>query len=310
MRPADATRGGWSRGGRRPAGRAPELYGRGVTVHAGPVALLRDVDVSIRPGRITAVVGRNGAGKSTLLRALAGEAPLHRGEVALEGRPLGSWPLCDVARRRAVLPQRSTLTFAFPVEEVVGLGRMPHARTSSADRDRSVVEAALRRAGADELVGRSYPTLSGGERQRVHLARVLAQIWEPPAEGGRYLLLDEPLSAQDLGRQHRMMTLLREVAEEGVGVMVVVHDLNLAARYAHEILVLKDGTRRACGAPGEILRPEVVEEAFGVPVAVVSDPVHGGPLVLAQDPTRASRPPERRSVAAGSIHEPSPRYDP
>jgi iron complex transport system ATP-binding protein len=107
-----------------------------------------------------------------------------------------------------------------------------------------------------------------------------------------------------------MMTLLRGVAEEGVGVLVVVHDLNLAARYAHEILVLKDGTRRACGAPTEILRPEVVEEAFGVPVAVVSDPVHGGPLVLAQDPTRASRPPERRSVAAGSIHEPSPRYDP
>jgi ABC-type Mn2+/Zn2+ transport system ATPase subunit len=149
MRAADATRGGWSGGGGWASSPAPELRGQGISVRAGQVALLRDVDVSIRPGRITAVVGRNGAGKSTLLRALAGEAPLHRGEVVLEGRPLGSWPLCDVARRRAVLPQRSTLTFAFPVEEVVGLGRMPHARASSADRDRRVVEAALRRTGAN-----------------------------------------------------------------------------------------------------------------------------------------------------------------
>jgi len=269
------------------------LTGRDLTFRAGGRDLVQGVDIALRPGRVTAVVGPNGAGKSTLLRVLSGEATPHGGEVELEGRPLAAWPLCACARRRAVLPQRSTLTFAFPVEEVVRLGRMPHARETSARKDREVVAAALRRAGAEELAGRSYPTLSGGERQRVHLARVLAQIWEEPRDGGRYLLLDEPLSAQDLGRQHRMMRLLQEVARSGVGVMVVVHDLNLAARYADELLVLRDGRRIACGSPGCVLDAELVQAAFGVSAVVVEDPVHGGPLVVAAGP--------------GPSHVPAPR---
>jgi len=285
------------------------LTGRDLTLRAGGRALIEELDVTLRSGRVTAVVGPNGAGKSTLLRVLSGEAPPHRGEVRLEGRPLGAWPLCACARRRAVLPQRSTLTFAFPVEEVVRLGRMPHARESSAQRDREVVAAALQRAGAVELVGRSYPTLSGGERQRVHLARVLAQIWEEPRDGGRYLLLDEPLSAQDLGRQHRMMSLLRQVAASRVGVLVVLHDLNLAARYADELLVLNGGRRIACGPPGTVLDAELVEAAFGVPVVVVDDPVHGGPLVVARDPTEltdADAAPGRPAPAFDSAGEDRP----
>lgn len=256
------------------------LRGRSVTVTAGGRRLVDGVDVHVQPGRVLSVVGPNGAGKSTLLRALSGECRCAGGDVTLEGRTLSQWPLCDHARRRGVLPQHSSLTFDLSVEAVVELGRMPHAGVSDARTDARVVAAALRRAGADGLRGRSYPTLSGGERQRVHLARVLAQIWTTPPEGGRYLLLDEPLSAQDLGRQHEIMGLLRELAREGIGVLVVGHDLNIAARYSDDLLVLARGRTVASGPPARVLTPAVVRSAFGLDTLVTTDPVGGTPLVI------------------------------
>lgn len=256
------------------------LCGRGVTVRAGGRTLVDEVDIDLRPGQVLSVVGPNGAGKSTLLKALSGEAVCHAGEVTLDGLALPLWPLCDHARRRAVLPQHSSLTFDLTVEAVVELGRMPHAGASRADLDAEVVAAALERAGAGRLRGRAYPTLSGGERQRVHLARVLAQIWEAPREGGRYLLLDEPLSAQDLARQHEIMRLAGALAREGVGVLVVGHDLNLAARYSHTLVVMARGGVVAAGTPHEVLTPPVVRTAFGIDTVVATDPVGGSPLVI------------------------------
>lgn len=264
---------------------APGLEARSVGFAVRGKRLLDQVDLAIRPGRITAVVGPNGAGKSTLLRVMAGELPCTAGVVTLEGRPLSTWPLCDHARRRAVLPQQSTLSFDLRVEAVVELGRMPHAGVADPVTDGEIVRAALDRAGAGKLAGRSYPTLSGGEKQRVHLARVLAQIWSAPADGGRYLLLDEPLSAQDLGRQHQVMRFVGSLATEGVGVMIVLHDLNLAARYSHDLLLLHRGCPVAHGTPTEVLTPERIRHTFAVDTVVARDPVSGTPLIVATGTT-------------------------
>jgi iron complex transport system ATP-binding protein len=262
----------------------PGLVGKGVSVVRGGRRLVDEVHIALRPGRVTSVVGPNGAGKSTLLKALAGELRCSEGAVILEGRCITRWPLCDHARRRAVLPQHSTPAFDLTVEAVVELGRMPHAGVSTPRRDAEIVEAALKRVGALGLRGRAYPTLSGGERQRVHLARVLAQIWSRPRDGGRYLLLDEPLSAQDLGRQHEIMGFLRTLASEGVGILVVVHDLNLAARYSDELVMMRQGVSVAGGSPAEVLTREGIRNTFGVEAVVMPDPVGGTPMVIPTGP--------------------------
>lgn len=159
----------------------------------GGKQVLAGVDLELRPGEVLGVLGPNGAGKSSLLGALCGEVPTAGGHVSLDGRALAEWTGPERARRLAVLPQSSTLSFAFRVEEVVAMGRMPH--DTGRERDAEVVAEALIAADASHLAGRSYLALSGGERQRVHLARVLAQLW--PGAAGQILLLDEPTSALD-----------------------------------------------------------------------------------------------------------------
>lgn len=284
---------------------SPGLVGDGVSVVRGGRRLVDEVHIALRPGRVTSVVGPNGAGKSTLLKTLAGELRCDQGAVILEGRCITRWTLCDHARRRAVLPQHSTPAFDLTVDAVVELGRMPHAGVSTPQRDAEIVEAALERVGALGLRGRAFPTLSGGERQRVHLARVLAQIWSRPRDGGRYLLLDEPLSAQDLGRQHEIMGFLRTLAPEGVGVLVVVHDLNLAARYSDELLMMRQGTAVAVGRPAEVLTRERIRDTFGIECVVVPDPVGGTPMVVPTGPAALPVPFDFTSTVSSNPGAPS-----
>lgn len=260
------------------------LEAKEVAYRVGRAILLDGVDVDVRPGRVTAVVGANGAGKSTLLRLLSGEWRPTSGIVRLGGRPLDAVTPRELARRRAVMPQSSTLTFPFTAIEVVLLGRTPHVRGREGPMDRVAAWGALERAAAEHLADRRYPTLSGGERQRVDFARALAQVWEPRTDAGRYLLLDEPTASLDLARQHELLTSVRTFACADVGVLVVLHDLNLAARYADDLLVLVDGSLAARGAPWSVLTPELIQEAFGLPVVVTPHPCHDCPLVVA-DPT-------------------------
>jgi iron complex transport system ATP-binding protein len=177
-----------------------------------------------------------------------------------------------------VLPQSSTLSFAFRVEEVVGMGRLPHA--SGRQRDAEIIAAALAAADAGHLVGRSYLELSGGERQRVHLARVLAQLW--PGATGQSLLLDEPTSMLDPLHQHTTLQAARDFAGRGVAVLVILHDLNLAARYCDRILLLDRGRPHALGTPEEVLRAEPLQAVFGLEVLVQTHPERGHPLIVAR----------------------------
>jgi iron complex transport system ATP-binding protein len=242
--------------------------------------LLHGIDVRLRPGEVTAVVGPNGAGKSTLLRLLSGELKPGAGGVYLDGRRLETWGGGELALRRSVMSQRSTLEFPFSALEVVLVGRTPHVRGRERPADLEAARGALAHASATHLEARRYPTLSGGERQRVDYARALAQVWEDTGHGTRFLLLDEPTSSLDLARQHELLVSLRAMRRGDVGILVVLHDLNLAARYADRLLVLRDGRLLAKGPPGEVLTAPLVGEAFGLPVVVLPHPCHDCPLVV------------------------------
>ncbi|TAJ51678.1 MAG: heme ABC transporter ATP-binding protein [Nevskiaceae bacterium] len=226
--------------------------------------LLNGVSLTVRPGELHAVLGVNGAGKSTLLKLLAGDLRPSRGEVAMNGRPLRSWPSRHRARLRAVLPQGESLRFAFTVREVVALGRYS-ALTGKPEQEASLITAAMADADILPLAERSYLQLSGGERQRAQLARVLAQLALLPdqAASQRYLLLDEPTAALDLAHQHACMTLLRRRLGENLGVLAVLHDLNLASTYADTISLLHQGRLLAQGSPAAVLTPELLGQAYG-----------------------------------------------
>lgn len=251
-----------------------------ITVNIGAKMILNDVSLEINAGEIVALLGANGAGKSTLLKTLCGDVKLKSGEIKLENRRLQDWHYHELARKRAVLSQHSTLAFPFTAQEVALLGRNPHIRGTESKKDLEIVREALKLVEAEHLANQSYPTLSGGEQQRVHLARVLAQIWEKPENSARYLLLDEPVSSLDLAHQHLTLQIARQFSHEKTGVLVVLHDLNLAANYADRICLMKNGKIYRNGTPAEVLTALNIKKVFDFDVSIIEH--DGQPLVVPQ----------------------------
>nr|WP_258527917.1 heme ABC transporter ATP-binding protein [Streptomyces sp. NBRC 110611] len=252
----------------------------GLEVRLGGRTVLRGVDLTARAGEVLALVGPNGAGKSTLLAALAADLPAIAGTVRVGGLPAGDWSAAELALRRAVLPQSATLSFPFTVAEVVGMGRAPWAGTPAADTDDAAVTEAMAATEVAGFAGRPFAALSGGERARVALARVLAQR-------APLLLLDEPTAALDLRHQELVLGICRERAATGDAVVVVLHDLGLAAAYADRVAVLHDGLIAAQGAPGSVFTAELLSRVYRQPVEVIGHPESGIPLVL---PRRTTSP--------------------
>ncbi|GAO72205.1 heme ABC transporter ATP-binding protein [Comamonas sp. E6] len=240
-----------------------ECRNLGVGMLKGP--RLATVDVRIPAGRFTAILGPNGAGKSTLMSMLVGERAPQSGQVLLDGQALSAHAVEGLARRRSVMPQDCSVAFDFTAQEVVELGRYPH-RHQPSNGEAQIPAQAMALTGVDHLAQRSINTLSGGERARTHLARALAQIWQPPADGAaRWLLLDEPTAALDLAHQHHAMRLLRQWAgQQGTGVVAVIHDLNLALRYADDVLVLGGDAGVHHGAVLDVLQPALVRQVWGM----------------------------------------------
>lgn len=236
------------------------------------------VGFQLQAGEVAVIIGPNGAGKTTLLRAVTGEVAVSAGAINLCGRPLSQWSLRDRARHMAVLPQASHLSFPYRVAEVVALGRMPHSSGRLCD-DRIVAQA-MRALDIEHLRDRLYPRLSGGEKQRTQLARVLSQIWRAEDATSRLLILDEPTAALDLGHQQALMQTVRDFARQGVGVLLVMHDINLALRYADRLLAMGDGRLLAEGPTGSVLTEALLEQLFGVSVTLLHDPRHPHPLVV------------------------------
>lgn len=249
-----------------------------INVSFGAKDILRDVSLELKTGEVVALLGANGAGKSTLLKAMCGDIKTSGGEVYLENLLLNEWQYHNLARKRAVLSQKTTLNFPFTALEVALLGRNPHVVGTESKSDLNIVYQALELVEAAHLAEQSFPTLSGGEQQRVQLARVLAQIWED-SHDGRYLLLDEPTSSLDLAHQHLTLKIARKLSRENTGVLVVLHDLNLAAHYADRIYLMKNGSIYRTGTPRDILTAENVKSVFDFDVSILE---HGGlPLVVA-----------------------------
>jgi len=217
---------------------------------------LLDIDrFTIEAGKLCGLLGANGAGKSTLMKVISGDMP-SRGRIALHGRELSEWPALDRARHLAVLPQASQLSFPFNAEEVVALGLTPLSLSRAAGLRQ--VKHFMQQTDCAHFAERSYLSLSGGERQRVQLARVLLQLSQ--ADDVPLLMLDEPTSAQDLGQQHNILQLARELCEQqGYGAVAILHDLNQVLRYCDYCCLLKDGRITHEGPPTELLTSDIIE---------------------------------------------------
>ncbi|MDM0013774.1 heme ABC transporter ATP-binding protein [Variovorax sp. J22P168] len=242
----------------------------GADLRLGGKTLLAGADIAFSPGRLTAILGPNGAGKSTLLALLGGQRRPDAGRVLLDDRPLSAHTPADLALRRALMPQESAVAFDFTVREIVELGRFPHRLAPSAG-EAAIVDGAIALTDVSGFAGRVLNSLSGGEKARAQLARALAQLWEPLPDGaGRWLLLDEPTAALDLSHQHAAMRLLRDWAGQGVGVVAVLHDLNLARRYADDVVVLDGAAGVHQGPAAEILVPGLIERVWDMPCQTVA----------------------------------------
>lgn len=259
-----------------PLSAPPRLCARGLAVGYPGRRVIEGLDLDLAPGRVTMIIGANACGKSTLLGALARVLPPLAGRVELDGADVAALPRRSFARSVGLLPQQPTAPDGLTVAELVSRGRHPHRgvfqRWGAADTAR--VDAAMVRTGVAGLAERAVGDLSGGQRQRVWIAMALAQ--EP-----RILLLDEPTTFLDLSHQIEVLDLLRELNRtDGTTIVAVLHELNLAARYADELVVMAHGRIIAQGAPADVLTREVVSTAFDLDALVMPDPLTATPLVI------------------------------
>lgn len=246
----------------------------------GGIPILRGLNFVLRPGSVTVILGANGAGKSSLLSLLAGDRAASCGELTWLSRPIAKWSPRILARHRAVVPQSTQLAFPFTVEEVVALGRLPHADPHD---DSQALTAVRHRLALESLWHREFYSLSGGEQQRVHFARALAQLWYPTDNPPpRALLLDEPTAALDL--KHQLLILEEASAlarHEGVIVVAILHDLTLAARIADRLLLLHRGSLLRSGTVDQVFDDEVLSIAYDTPLKVLRHPETGNFLISA-----------------------------
>ncbi|WP_394814894.1 heme ABC transporter ATP-binding protein [Streptomyces millisiae] len=266
----------------RPAPGEPLAEAVSLGVDLGGRAVLTGVDLTVRAGELLALVGPNGAGKSTLLAALAADLPPAAGTLTIAGRPPGAWGARGLALRRALLPQSATLAFPFTVAEVVRMGRAPWAGTPAEDEDEAAVAEAMAATEVTPFAARPFSALSGGERARVALARVLAQR-------APLLLLDEPTAALDLRHQELVLGVCRARAAAGDAVVVVLHDLGLAAAHADRAAVLHGGRVAADGPPEAVFTEESLSRVYQHPVEVLPHPETGVRLVVPRRVARSGR---------------------
>ena len=256
-------------------GAPPPLKATDVTLAYDRHVVAEHLDVTIEDGEFTAIVGPNACGKSTLLRALARMLHPREGTVQLDGKLIRSLPSKQVARRLGLLPQSSIAPDGITVTDLVARGRHPHQkllRPWSRDDERAVTEA-LEATHTSDLASRFVDELSGGQRQRVWLAMALAQETQ-------ILLLDEPTTFLDIAHQVEVLDLCADLHEQGRTLVMVLHDLNQACRYATRVIAMRDGVLVAQGAPAEIVTADLVRDVFGLECRVIPDPETGTPLVV------------------------------
>ncbi|RXE49044.1 ABC transporter ATP-binding protein [Chromohalobacter israelensis] len=253
---------------------APDMTVRDLSLSYGPVAVIENLDLRLPPGRVTAIVGPNGCGKSTLLAGLSRLLKPRDGTVLLDGADIQRLPSRQLAKRLALLPQQPHAPEALTVAELVRFGRHPHQSwlRQWSPEDKRIVDAALDMTGLTPLAQRPVDALSGGQRQRAWIAMAIAQQTAT-------LLLDEPTSALDLGHQVEVYELIQSLATSGKTIVMVIHDLASACRYADHLIAMHQGRVVAEGPPGETVTPALVKRLYGVECSLMTDPATGAPLL-------------------------------
>ncbi|KJY82844.1 hemin ABC transporter ATP-binding protein [Vibrio galatheae] len=251
------------------------LSGKHISMTFGSRKILDDINLDIRAGEVTTLLGPNGAGKSTLLKLLSGEIA-SRCDIRYFDSPLDEWKPSELAKHIAMLPQHSTLSFPFLAHEVVQLGAIPLNVPNKVAQQ--LADKYMQMTDVAHLRERLYPSLSGGEKQRLHFARVLVQLDQ--AKNKKILMLDEPTSALDLAHQHNSLKIARHLADEhNTAVIIVLHDLNLAAQYSDRVVMLHNGKLVCDATPWKALKPELIKHVYGYESIVAAHPTLGFPLI-------------------------------
>jgi iron complex transport system ATP-binding protein len=253
------------------------LYSQNLCVGYDDSIVIEDLSVSIEPGKITAIVGANGSGKSTLLKTFARILNPFAGYAYLDGKDIHATPTRELARRMSILPQKAQAPEALTVHELASYGRYPYRKwlRGATGGDARMIQWALEIVGLEDLRDRPVCSLSGGQQQRVWIAMTLAQ-------GASYMLLDEPTSHLDTCHQLEIMELLSRLnRQENKTIVMVLHDLNLAARYAHHMIALKDGGIVAFGPPEKVMTEDILFNVFGIDAYIMRDPRNDSPMCIA-----------------------------
>ncbi len=253
------------------------LEAKNLSLTMGNKHLLRDINFSCQAGQLIALCGPNGAGKSTLLKALAGDNQPQQGHVFYHTENIKQLNALTLASRRSVMPQSLQVSFNLSAQAVVEMGLIACQNTQQAEH---IVMQMADLLDIKHLLGRVYNSLSGGEQQRVQLARVIGQIRQHTAASAGFLLLDECTSAMDMAMTHKVFSLLQRIKQENLGIIAVVHDLNLASLYADHIVMLKDGASYAEGCPKTVLTKSIIHQVFQASVEIMQHPTLAKPVIV------------------------------
>ena len=236
--------------------------------------ILKDVSLEINEGEIVSVIGPNGAGKSTLLNVITGDISPDSGDTIYDNKQLNKISIQERAFTRSVMSQMQTLVFNFNVKDVIEMGWLQRGNSDFSSNFLMAFEAVTKECNVQNLVHRKFNSLSGGEQRRVHFARTLLQLWRPSQSNDpRYLLLDEPTANLDLSSEMLLMNILKARASSNVGILVILHDLNLASHFADKIAIIKDGEVKAFGKPEEIMKDDFLTSIYEVPIRVNYEPL-------------------------------------
>lgn len=256
------------------------LSAANISFSIGEKQILKNISTRFLPGEFSMILGPNGSGKSSFLKVFSGETTRYQGIVLYENEDLRSVKKEVLAKKRGVMSQQPELSFPLPVEEVVMMGRYPHFRYSPVKKDNDICNEVIQKMNLQDFRERNYLTLSGGEKQRVQFARVLAQVWEKPVTGLRYLFLDEPLASLDINYQQEFLQIAKELLGQDTIVIAVMHDINQAIHYSDKLFFLRDGELVAEGKPADVISSRLLKDVFNVDTTIINNPVTGEPLVI------------------------------
>ncbi len=246
----------------------------------GKKIILHGISTAFHPGEFNMILGPNGSGKSSFLKIFSGETTKFSGSVFYQHQQITDLRKEELAKCRAVMSQQPELSFPLTGEEVVMMGRYPHFTFAPNKKDIRICMEVMDRMNLSAFRERNYLTLSGGEKQRVQFARVLAQLWEKPADGCRYLFLDEPLTSLDIKYQQEFLQIASDFLDDQTVLIAVMHDINLASQYGDRLFFLKEGSLVSEGSSKDILSEDLLRNVFDVSASIINNPVTNFPMVV------------------------------